>query len=228
MHRIATSSLNGGRSSPARRQNGSRIRRPPHDLPRQSIHPSGSSCTPRTFRCGLHGHSRIASVPATLCSRRLCMDTRSCDSICQWNGTLGSDSIESICGCCDSLFVLMLDGWRESRGVQAEIDLAIDMDLPVRLLVAVDDFESVGRRHQHQRATVIPGDVDLMPAVVCLPRNSKHRPRSRSGRERSDGDRRSSRAGGCGRQCAEVWSWSCLRESGPAGSSSSRRWPYTR
>ncbi|MFM2094105.1 MAG: hypothetical protein RIS70_1229 [Planctomycetota bacterium] len=35
---------------------------------------------------------------------------------------------------CDEVVVLMLDGWRESRGVQAEIDLAIEMDLPVRYL----------------------------------------------------------------------------------------------
>ncbi|MDZ4852138.1 MAG: DUF1937 family protein [Pirellulaceae bacterium] len=32
---------------------------------------------------------------------------------------------------CNQLLVLTLDGWRTSRGVQAEIDLAIDMDLPV-------------------------------------------------------------------------------------------------
>ena len=35
---------------------------------------------------------------------------------------------------CDEMLVLMLDGWRESRGVQAEIDLAIEMDLPIRYL----------------------------------------------------------------------------------------------
>lgn len=35
---------------------------------------------------------------------------------------------------CDELVVLMLDGWRESKGVQAEIDLAIEMDLPIRYL----------------------------------------------------------------------------------------------
>lgn len=35
---------------------------------------------------------------------------------------------------CDQMVVLMLDGWRESRGVQAEIDLAIEMDLPIRYL----------------------------------------------------------------------------------------------
>lgn len=35
---------------------------------------------------------------------------------------------------CNEVAVLMIDGWRESRGVQAEIDLAIDMDLPIRYL----------------------------------------------------------------------------------------------
>ena len=35
---------------------------------------------------------------------------------------------------CDEVVVLMLDGWRESRGVQAEIDLAIEIDLPIRYL----------------------------------------------------------------------------------------------
>lgn len=35
---------------------------------------------------------------------------------------------------CDELVVLMLDGWRESRGVQAEIDLAIELDMPIRYL----------------------------------------------------------------------------------------------
>jgi hypothetical protein len=32
------------------------------------------------------------------------------------------------------LVVLKLDGWRESVGVQAEIDLALDMGLPTRFL----------------------------------------------------------------------------------------------
>ncbi len=32
------------------------------------------------------------------------------------------------------LVVLKLDGWRESVGVQAEIDLALDMGLPIRFL----------------------------------------------------------------------------------------------
>ncbi len=35
---------------------------------------------------------------------------------------------------CDELLVLTLDGWKTSRGVQAEIDLAIEMDLPIRYL----------------------------------------------------------------------------------------------
>ncbi len=37
---------------------------------------------------------------------------------------------------CNELVVLKLDGWRESRGVQAEIDLALEMDLPIRYLDA--------------------------------------------------------------------------------------------
>lgn len=35
---------------------------------------------------------------------------------------------------CDELVVLMLPGWRESEGVQAEIDLALELDLPIRYL----------------------------------------------------------------------------------------------
>ena len=35
---------------------------------------------------------------------------------------------------CQRLVVLTLDGWRESRGVQAEIDLAIELDLPIGYL----------------------------------------------------------------------------------------------
>ena len=34
----------------------------------------------------------------------------------------------------DEIAVLMLDGWRESRGVQAEIRLATDLGKPVRYL----------------------------------------------------------------------------------------------
>ena len=35
---------------------------------------------------------------------------------------------------CDSVIVLTLDGWKASRGVQAEIELAIEFDLPIRYL----------------------------------------------------------------------------------------------
>jgi hypothetical protein len=43
---------------------------------------------------------------------------------------------------CNELVVLKLDGWRESRGVQAEIDLALEMDLPIRYLDAAWANES--------------------------------------------------------------------------------------
>lgn len=43
---------------------------------------------------------------------------------------------------CNGLVVLKLDGWRESRGVQAEIDLALEMDLPIRYLDAAWANES--------------------------------------------------------------------------------------
>jgi len=36
---------------------------------------------------------------------------------------------------CDEVVVLLLDGWRESRGVQAEIRLAENLGKPVRYLV---------------------------------------------------------------------------------------------
>jgi hypothetical protein len=35
---------------------------------------------------------------------------------------------------CDEVIVLTLDGWKSSRGVQAEIDMAIELDLPIRYL----------------------------------------------------------------------------------------------
>ena len=35
---------------------------------------------------------------------------------------------------CDEVVVLTLDGWKASRGVQAEIALAIEIDLPIRYL----------------------------------------------------------------------------------------------
>lgn len=37
---------------------------------------------------------------------------------------------------CDALYVLQLDGWQESAGVRAEIDIAIDLGLPVAFLPA--------------------------------------------------------------------------------------------
>ena len=35
---------------------------------------------------------------------------------------------------CNELVVLMLPGWREGVGVQVEIDLALELDLPIRYL----------------------------------------------------------------------------------------------
>jgi hypothetical protein len=40
---------------------------------------------------------------------------------------------------CGELAVLMLPGWRDSEGVQAEIDLAIELDLPIRFLDPIQD-----------------------------------------------------------------------------------------
>jgi len=37
---------------------------------------------------------------------------------------------------CDSVLVLMLDGWQESVGVRAEIDIAIDLGKPVAFTMA--------------------------------------------------------------------------------------------
>ena len=41
-------------------------------------------------------------------------------------------------GMCDEVAVLMLDGWQESRGVQAEIQIAREMGKPVSFLPAAD------------------------------------------------------------------------------------------
>jgi len=38
--------------------------------------------------------------------------------------------------CCHKLIVLKLDGWRESRGVTAEIEIASEMGIPVEYLEA--------------------------------------------------------------------------------------------
>jgi len=40
---------------------------------------------------------------------------------------------------CDEVVVLMIDGWRESRGVQAEIQIAGELGKPVRYLESVGD-----------------------------------------------------------------------------------------
>ncbi|MAH46996.1 hypothetical protein CMI37_14310 [Candidatus Pacearchaeota archaeon] len=40
---------------------------------------------------------------------------------------------------CDEVCVLMLDGWRQSEGLQAEIRIALEMGMPVRYLVANKD-----------------------------------------------------------------------------------------
>ena len=40
---------------------------------------------------------------------------------------------------CDEVVVLMLDGWKSSTGVQAEIRIAEELGKPVRYLAPVDD-----------------------------------------------------------------------------------------
>lgn len=50
---------------------------------------------------------------------------------------------------CNELVVLMLDGWKESRGVQAEIRIALELGKPVRYLdpsVLDSDASSVPSR----------------------------------------------------------------------------------
>ena len=41
---------------------------------------------------------------------------------------------------CDELWVVMLDGWKESVGVQAEIDLAVELGIGIKYVV-VDSFQ---------------------------------------------------------------------------------------
>ena len=41
---------------------------------------------------------------------------------------------------CDELVVLMLDGWRESVGVQAEIQIATELGIPTRYWNPDDEF----------------------------------------------------------------------------------------
>ena len=55
--------------------------------------------------------------------------------IAQYGIPLGWEFWESFdrfyIGVCDELLVLMLDGWRESKGVQAEIGIAKELQKPV-------------------------------------------------------------------------------------------------
>jgi len=39
---------------------------------------------------------------------------------------------------CDELAVLMLDGWRESKGVRAEMAIARELNMPVRMIYPAD------------------------------------------------------------------------------------------
>jgi len=43
---------------------------------------------------------------------------------------------------CDELWVLMLDGWEHSRGIQAEIALALALGLPIRFVREEDCTEA--------------------------------------------------------------------------------------
>jgi len=45
------------------------------------------------------------------------------------------DYCRATLGRCDEIWVLMLDGWKESTGVQAEIELAIKLGLPVTYIL---------------------------------------------------------------------------------------------
>lgn len=58
--------------------------------------------------------------------------------IAQFGLPLGWDYWEAFdrfyIGVCDELLVLMLDGWKESKGVQAEISIAKEMNKPVTFL----------------------------------------------------------------------------------------------
>ena len=44
---------------------------------------------------------------------------------------------------CDELFVVCIDGWEESTGVQAEIEIAAEFGLPVRFLLATGFSSSI-------------------------------------------------------------------------------------
>ena len=44
--------------------------------------------------------------------------------------------------CCYKLYVLMLDGWKESKGVKAEIEIAEELDLEIEYL-NWEDYNSI-------------------------------------------------------------------------------------
>ncbi len=46
---------------------------------------------------------------------------------------------------CSELAVLMLDGWRESKGVTAEINIAWELDKPVRYLDAAPLIQEIAK-----------------------------------------------------------------------------------
>lgn len=48
---------------------------------------------------------------------------------------------EAVIAGCSELLVLMLDGWRESVGVRAEIEIALHRGLPIRMLRPLGDGE---------------------------------------------------------------------------------------
>lgn len=45
--------------------------------------------------------------------------------------------------CSHELYVLTLDGWKESKGVRAEIQIARGMDLPIRVIGPTEDFREI-------------------------------------------------------------------------------------
>jgi hypothetical protein len=51
-----------------------------------------------------------------------------------WDFWEGYD--RTMISCCDRLLVLTIDGWKESKGVQAEIKIAEEMGLPIEYIEA--------------------------------------------------------------------------------------------
>lgn len=48
---------------------------------------------------------------------------------------------------CDKMYVLQLDGWKESIGVQREIEFATENNIPIEY-VTLGDFSGTNNRHQ--------------------------------------------------------------------------------